>query len=409
MRENTARQRLAQRDTIGRQLLLDRINGLTSNSSACSRADTFAAYFNVSRAANATNAGRRRLLAAAADAGDSSSSWQGYYQMLSRQQAAAGINPRLARERSRFMGSRGNRVLAGMLLHSTRKSAPARCGSRYAALDFACRAGNGVVGLKDNATAAQYVAALLAAQADGGAPYGTDPVFLRSSLLYQPSLEDSLADYYNLSDRQQVSVTGAPYGFFPRQLPGYPVGFPVLLHNALPAARAAVLLQYLLDGNYLDGSTEVLTAELLAFNADLSVFGYAKAEFEWQADGSISGRLAFQGLPAMQYDGSAAGGAALFARELLPMWALALAFAGYVVVQTRRQLSQYQGQRSHVQVSWAGCLHSVPQGCCAYWQAGRRIHVLSHDACVWTTAPNSFPHCPPGSPARLLPHCPGVP
>jgi hypothetical protein len=161
-------------------------------------------------------------------------------------------------------------------------------------------------------------------------------------------------EFYNTSDRQQVSATGAPYAFFHRPLQGYPAGFPVLLPNALPSGRAAALLQYLLDGSYLDGTTRGLTAELLAFNADLSVFGYARAEFQWQAGGAITGRLSFQGLPAMQYGAGAAGGALLFARELLPVWALALAFAAFLALQTRAQLGRYRGERSQVQVRGGG-------------------------------------------------------
>jgi hypothetical protein len=33
----------------------------------------------------------------------------------------------------------------------------------------------------------------------------------------------------------------------------------------------------------------VLTAELLAYNANLRVLGYARGTFDWQADGSITG------------------------------------------------------------------------------------------------------------------------
>lgn len=37
---------------------------------------------------------------------------------------------------------------------------------------------------------------------------------------------------------------------------------------------------------------QILTAELLAYNADLRVMGYLKASFEWQADGDITGEAA---------------------------------------------------------------------------------------------------------------------
>lgn len=47
--------------------------------------------------------------------------------------------------------------------------------------------------------------------------------------------------------------TGVPFGFRHRELAGYANGYPVLLVNKLGAARAADALQYLMDGNYLDG------------------------------------------------------------------------------------------------------------------------------------------------------------
>jgi hypothetical protein len=70
---------------------------------------------------------------------------------------------------------------------------------------------------------------------------------------------------------------------------GYPSGFPVLLPNRLSQQRAATVMQYLLDGNYLDRSTRQLTAEAMTYNADLGVLGYTRATFTWQADGAING------------------------------------------------------------------------------------------------------------------------
>jgi hypothetical protein len=63
----------------------------------------------------------------------------------------------------------------------------------------------------------------------------------------------------------------------------------VLLPNRLSRARSAALMQYLLDGNFLDRSSRRLTAELLTYNADLRVLGYTSATFDWQSDGSITG------------------------------------------------------------------------------------------------------------------------
>jgi hypothetical protein len=77
---------------------------------------------------------------------------------------------------------------------------------------------------------------------------------------------------------------------------GYAAGFPVLLPTQLSRATSAAALQYLLDGNYLDKQSKQLTAELLTYNADLRVIGYAHMTFAWQRDGSISGVPASAGL-----------------------------------------------------------------------------------------------------------------
>jgi hypothetical protein len=63
----------------------------------------------------------------------------------------------------------------------------------------------------------------------------------------------------------------------------------VLLPNRLSQQRSTVVLQYLLDGNYLDKHTRQLTAEAMTYNAELAVLGYTRATFDWQEDGAIKG------------------------------------------------------------------------------------------------------------------------
>jgi hypothetical protein len=84
-------------------------------------------------------------------------------------------------------------------------------------------------------------------------PYGTDPSFLRSSVLYNPKAEP--VSSYNMtpySEGGEAAATGAPFGFYHRDLQGYPLGFPVLLINAMSSTRAAESIAFLMGGNYLD-------------------------------------------------------------------------------------------------------------------------------------------------------------
>ncbi len=63
----------------------------------------------------------------------------------------------------------------------------------------------------------------------------------------------------------------------------------------LPHPPVVAMVQMLMDGNYLDKRTKGLTAELLTYNSDLRVLGYAKMEFRWQADGTVSGERWYPG------------------------------------------------------------------------------------------------------------------
>ncbi len=65
----------------------------------------------------------------------------------------------------------------------------------------------------------------------------------------------------------------------------------MLLVNRLSQHRSADVLQFLMDGNYLDMRTKSLTAELLTYNSDLHVMGYVKVTFNWKVDGSVEGEL----------------------------------------------------------------------------------------------------------------------
>jgi hypothetical protein len=75
-----------------------------------------------------------------------------------------------------------------------------------------------------------------------------------------------------------------------RVLQGYSPGFPVLLPVGVSALRAQQLVGHLLDGNYLDAAgSKGLRAELLVYNPDLQLLGYAAASFTWTRHGQVEG------------------------------------------------------------------------------------------------------------------------
>jgi hypothetical protein len=74
-------------------------------------------------------------------------------------------------------------------------------------------------------------------------------------------------------------------------LQGYSAGFPVLLPVGVSALRAQQLVGHLLGGNYLDAAgSKALSAELLTYNPDLQLLGYAAGSFTWTRHGAVEGR-----------------------------------------------------------------------------------------------------------------------
>lgn len=118
-------------------------------------------------------------------------------------------------------------------------------------------------------------------------------------------------------------VTGSDFIMCDFFLQGYPSGFPVLLPNRLSQQRSTAVMQYLLDGNYLDKSTRQLTAEMLTYNADLQVLGYTRATFDWQRDGAIKGKHSPNMFSRRQWEALDSGltKQAVWPSSLLPGWA----------------------------------------------------------------------------------------
>ncbi|GAX82864.1 hypothetical protein CEUSTIGMA_g10291.t1 [Chlamydomonas eustigma] len=196
----------------------------------------------------------------------------------------------------------------------------------------------------DSSFVTNFYARLFAGKNNSIYPYGVDPVFLQTSSLYNPVIFNNMPLFYNTSDDQQISVNGIPYGFHHLDMPGYDDGFPVLFENSLSQTRSAQLMQYLLDGSYLDASSDTMTAELLTYNPVLHILGYAQAMFQWRDDGSITGTVTLSGLPALDYllptDSAYATFQKVFVHELAPLWTLTLFFLGYAIIKMCRAIEE---------------------------------------------------------------------
>ncbi|KAK3269638.1 hypothetical protein CYMTET_21928 [Cymbomonas tetramitiformis] len=191
--------------------------------------------------------------------------------------AAAGGQRRLAgavagaRERSepipRYL-AKTNRLLGGLLLTQTRaESAPASaCSERFSSLQAPC------LGVPERAR------------------YGSDPAFQVQSSLYQPQLQGKEGEYYNTTPGSEQVSWGAD-GHMRHPLPFAPhvegAAYPTTVDATVDAERAEQVLQFLVDGVYLDQQTRSLTAEALTWNVQLQTLVKSMVTFDFETGGSI--------------------------------------------------------------------------------------------------------------------------
>eukprot|EP00898_Chlorokybus_atmophyticus_P003624 jgi/Chlat1/4262/Chrsp279S04224 len=167
-----------------------------------------------------------------------------------------------------------NRILAGILLHTTRYQRDNCSDSRFANLlpDARCRL----------------------READNN-PYGADPVFVRSSKFYIEAAARDPHKYYRRVRCKfypgDINEHGVPYGFFP--MPAVknfrPIGFPAVVAIDLNAEEAATFVDYLKDGFFIDQvQTKDLYMQFVTYNVVLQLFTSFRVHFGFNDGGSIS-------------------------------------------------------------------------------------------------------------------------
>ena len=186
-----------------------------------------------------------------------------------------------------------NRVIAGMLLHTTR-TLPANCSStRFKDIDNTCTGELDVLS------------------------FGVDPVFKRGAQMYNPDLDNELAvtsyynctnltlgedgPSYNLPDPVNLgAVTNKPpycyelfnerdipWGFHSFRLQHFDDGFPVWFDINLSEEMAQRYYKYVEEGLFLDGNTEKVKAQVVTYNSELRVFSSTMVTFKYSDGGSI--------------------------------------------------------------------------------------------------------------------------
>ncbi|KAK3277010.1 hypothetical protein CYMTET_14957 [Cymbomonas tetramitiformis] len=183
--------------------------------------------------------------------------------------------------RYRYLGIQGaNRLLAGMLLTQTRWT-PEECESKFTKLSSSCH---------DLSSSSHQ-------------EYGLDPVFLRTSKLYDSMMfshmccnvskytEDCMppncGDFYQASEMAkpmdetcetgcEQQNTGLPYGFF-----AYDSKFYTFFDVNLSNKRAWDLINYMKDGLFIDANTNQVSVQLITYNSQLRYFGNVDLTFNF--------------------------------------------------------------------------------------------------------------------------------
>eukprot|EP00798_Chlamydomonas_sp_ICE-L_P030221 gene30221-35209_t len=263
--------------------------------------DTYGQYTDTTRISSSGGRRRKVLQTQKENSEESARSWSGYFLGAPSEFSTLDDEEWKKALANRYVGMKNNRIIGGLLLHTTRMSEDADCSADSLSnrLDATCSINSLRSTLRRNGASDEVLDQLFATDAERS--YGIDPVFLRPSTLYDTSLSDQYDLYYNTSSSPEVGPNGVPLGFRWRNMKGYKTGFPVLFENRMREEQAANVMQYLMDGNYLDYKTKGLTAEILSYNRDLHVLGYARGNFKWMLDGSIKVAWEFLGLPALDY------------------------------------------------------------------------------------------------------------
>jgi hypothetical protein len=115
-----------------------------------------------------------------------------------------------------------------------------------------------------------------------GASFGTDPVFLPSSALYDDQVARRVTDYYGASE---TGAQGVPPGFFPT---GNNSVFHVYFDGNLDQTRATDLVLYLGDGVFLDANTREVSMQTVVYNRASAIVATGNVVFSWQPSGVIT-------------------------------------------------------------------------------------------------------------------------
>jgi len=262
--------------------------------------------------------------------------------------------------RNRYLGGPDrNRVLGGLLIHQEREGInTSYCdlsskgamwgrlpGAKFTKLSSDCLQREFLRGIDDNGTWEDIWETQMS---DPLHPFGSDPIWVRSSDLFNEEMGGAESDFYNMTEGslEVNQFSKSMFAHFLREMPGKKTGFPVYIDCALDEVRLAQLLVYIEDSNYIDRRSSKITIQMAVYNPEARVFGYGKALIHRDMNGVFHQTFQFNALPAMDYELSTLSGKLDMLQENTAVICLALYLLWYLYTVFSHPHFQVQAKRA---------------------------------------------------------------
>eukprot|EP00892_Ulva_mutabilis_P001791 jgi/Ulvmu1/11612/UM008_0013.1 len=179
----------------------------------------------------------------------------------------------------------GNVVLGGLFVHQTRQPWPmeAPCSGPFAKLRLDCQ------------LSARIQLLLGASELK---PFGRDPAFNPSSSLFAADAVGTEGRHFNTTPGStDLTEVGYPAAFFPRAVPDWPNGFPIMFPVQADLHTVHTLWQLLRDGFYIDAQTSTIALALATHNPATRSFALWRFRIQQLPSGSFRGEASLSSAP----------------------------------------------------------------------------------------------------------------
>eukprot|EP00004_Rigifila_ramosa_P026068 TRINITY_DN7973_c0_g1_i1.p1 TRINITY_DN7973_c0_g1~~TRINITY_DN7973_c0_g1_i1.p1 ORF type:complete len:1397 (+),score=245.71 TRINITY_DN7973_c0_g1_i1:478-4191(+) len=120
-------------------------------------------------------------------------------------------------------------------------------------------------------------------------PFGSNPIFVPSSPLYNPAVSVQMCEASGSIDSHTVSQYGIPTAFPAIKIPGKSRfdGFPIFFPNSFSQEEANDLAEYMTEGSYVDDNTRFITVRIVTYNGEKDLWANCRIELKVLAGGFV--------------------------------------------------------------------------------------------------------------------------